>query len=234
MNSQLKLDKILNSRKKFTIFSLIYPAISGLYEDVEMLRIDLAEFAYLYGYKDAKRVKADQFLTHCQNLVTEDQLIIVDLPLSIIYSSSQNDLSKIIDFYQKSQTDILAINLEQDIADLVRKITDAGLPVIAYSVNAYPEKEIDFDQLIHNFKDMEAAGASTIILENYSPRYVNEIVSQLTIPVIADVKSKAQGFYAQFSQVFGLKSQQTEHIHQYLNLKDMIKQGIKDCVFDNQ
>jgi ketopantoate hydroxymethyltransferase len=203
-----------------------------LYTKVDIIRLDLNETAFLYNYKDAERISEVDIFSITRNIGLKQGFLAIDVPLNTIYQNGSDNPTGLINFYQKSNADILVINHSYNPLELIKKINTVNIPVIINSVNRQNERDIELDKVIHSFKDYEDYGVLCIILENYTARVVNELKNQLEIPLAADIHCKVNGYYAKFSTVFALsKTEKQDNI--YLNLYQMIDQGIKDCLLNS-
>lgn len=225
------LTRTKQNREKLLIFSIPNSCYSKLYKDLEIVRFDIDEFAFINGFKDEKRVEENDIIPVVSTI--EAKILIVDVPLYTIYSGDSFDLGKIVDYYRNTRADILALNIDYVAAHLLKRLTDIDIPVIVYSRNKKREKELDIENLLHNFKEVEANKALLLILENYPPKFINEMNKSLSIPIVTDIRAKTDGFYAKFTSVFGLKEDDSEHSPRYLNIMELLKEGIKDCTVDN-
>ncbi len=228
-------------KEKIFIFSFINNLILDLYKkfNIDVFRFDLNEFAGLYGYKDVNRISKNEILPLIKeiNIKKENnfsKLIAVDLPLTDIYGEDNFSLQKTIDFYNKSLADLLVLNIDHNILGLTGKLSKMKIPVIIYSNNNFKTENNDYFELMHaKLVESESQGAVMILVENYPQSFVLNLKNSLLIPVISNVKSnnKVDGYYAKFSSVFGLIQNDGA---KYLNLSDLINDGINDYIGDNK
>jgi len=225
------------SKGKTIIFSFINNLIINLFENenIDILRFDIRDFSYLYHFKDINRISADDILPLLKysmeslKLNNQKKLLAVDLPITEIFYNSSFSLDKIINFYYNSKADFLVINYDYVINDMINKLSKLKIPSIIYCKN--PDTKYN-DKQYNNLLEVESMGALMIILENFSSSFVLKLKNSLIIPVITnDLKLKSDGYYAQFSSVFGFYNDNNK---KYLNLYDLIKDSINDCIIDIQ
>lgn len=229
-------------KEKMFVFSFINNLILDIYKkfNIDIFRFDLMEFASLYGYKDVNRISKNEILPLVKEInIKKDnnfsKLIAVDLPLSDIYGEDNFSLQKTIDFYNKSLADILVLNIDHNILGLTSKLSKMKIPVIIYSNNNFKMENSDYLELMQaRLVESESQGAVMVLVENYPQSFVQNLKGSVQIPVISNVKSsnnKVDGYYAKFSSVFGLIQSDG---NKYLNLSELIHDGINDYIGDNK
>jgi ketopantoate hydroxymethyltransferase len=231
-DKKIKKDKII-------IFSITNHLLLNYYKDnnVDILRFDLEEFSKSFGYKDEEHIIFNDIIPFVKNFRNSNYNInlpiSIDVPLSQIYNDNSYSLEKVITFFNESNADILSINIEYNVLDLIKSLTKIRIPVIIYSKNFQGSDNIGYLKDIHSkLKEAESMGALMIILENYPVSFIQNIKSSILIPIISNEKNNnIDGYYAKFSSVFGLNNDEKSR---YLNLNDLIRDGIKDCVNDNK
>lgn len=189
MNSELlfKLKQKKTKKEKIIIVSYINNILLAVYNnlDIDFIRFDIDEFSKLFGYKDKNRIyDSDIFalLKNIKNAASEsDNLkpVAVDVPLSVIYSHNDYSLEKIINFYNKSNADILAFDIDYNILDIAKNLTNLNIPVVIYSTNQNINDEKSYNQKIYNkLVETESTGALMLILENYPSAFVQKLKIQ--------------------------------------------------------
>ena len=236
-----KLLDVWKSRKakkeKFIVFSFQNKIIIDIYEnhDIDVFRFDLDEFAELYGYKDKSRINASEVISLVRHLGNHNNkenflgLLAVDLPQSLLFENDTYSLKNMLVFYKDTNADILVLDMDYNILELVNKLTKMKIPVIVYSKCKLENK--NYLQDIHNkLMEAESKGALMLIVEGYPSAFVQNLRNSVLIPVITNEKNnKIDGYYARFSDVFGL-NQESEN--RYLNLFELIKDSVNDCIVD--
>jgi ketopantoate hydroxymethyltransferase len=117
---------------------------------------------------------------------------------------------------------------------LTSKLTKMKIPVIIHSNNNFKMENNDYLELMHSkLVESESQGAVMILVDNYPQSFVQNLKGSTQIPVISNVKSnnKVDGYYVRFSSVFGLIENEG---NKYLNLSELIRDGINDYIGDNK
>jgi len=226
-------------KEKIFAFSFINNSILDIYKDfnIDIFRVDLYEFALLYGYKDVNRISQKEILplisqiTSTKNEKKLSKLIAIDLPLMEIFGEEVFSLQKVIDFYNKSRADLLVLNIDHNILPLAGKLSKIKIPTIIYSKNNLKVNSSDYLEGMHSkLIESESQGALMILIEDYPLSFINKLKSSVSIPVISNLKNnKIDGYYARFSTVFGLHESDDS---KYLNLSDLIHDGVDDYIKD--
>lgn len=225
------------NKEKTLVFSFINNLIINLFDNdkLDILRFDIRDFSSLFNYKDIARISADDILPLLKysidalKLNNSKKLLAVDLPITEIYYNSSYSLDKIINYYYNSKADILVINYDHVINDMVNKLSKLKIPVIIFCKNS----EAKFNEKqYNNLLEAESMGALMVILENFTSSFVQKLKNSFIIPVITnDLNLKSDGYYARFTSVFGYINDNNK---KYLNLYDIIKDSINDCISDIQ
>ena len=235
------LKKKRQEKEKITVFSFINDVFLNLYKDfdIDIFRFDINEFADLYGYKDQNRISSNDLLPLIKNTLNiknkknNSKLIAIDLPLTETFGDNNFSLQKAVSFYKNSNADLLVINIDHNILELVNKLTKIKIPVIVYAKNNLSINDKHYLQQMRNkLIEAESMGAVMFIIEDFNITFIQDLRDSVSIPVISNEKAKkTDGFYAKFSSVFGILG---DNKKKYLNLLDLIKDGINDCIIDNK
>jgi|GEM_PF-1355708 len=232
-----RINKKKHDKKKIKIYSFINNFILNIYEDqdIDIFRFDLDEFAKLYGYKDETRVLYTEILPLLKNIKIDKEIsnkfIAIDLPICNSLSNNTYSLDNILNFLKNSNADMLCFNVEYNFSDLIKKLTDLKIPIIAFARNNNIENKNYINNLLNKLIEVESQGALMIILEDFSSKFIQDLKNKVLIPVICNFKEKkSDGIYIKFSSCFGLFP---NYENTFLNLYDVIKEGIKDSIIDN-
>jgi ketopantoate hydroxymethyltransferase len=217
-------------KEKILMFSFINNFSFDFYlnYNIDILRFDIDEFAYLNGYNDSKKVFKSTILPLLKNLNKNDNIkIAVDLPLEIIIGD--NRLKNILSFYKESNADILVIKLEQNINNLISELERIKIPfIISTETNVTSDNLLKsfFNQLI----ELENCGCSMIVLSGFPNVFIEQLKNSISIPVISsENKSKNDGFYGKYSSIYGFDK---DSKIKYLNMSDLLSEAAKDCIID--
>jgi len=143
-------------------------------------------------------ITLDQMIYHAQAVVngTKRALVVVDMPFGTCSGDTIKSLEAAIRIMKETGADCLKVEGGEEIVDDVKKIINAGIPVIShlglmpqsinkygtYTVRAKDEKEAE--KLINDCLLMESIGACAILLEKIPAQLAAEITRKLRVPVI--------------------------------------------------
>lgn len=143
-------------------------------------------------------ITLDQMIYHARSVVnaTRRALVIVDMPFGTCSGNPLKSLEAAIRIMQETGADALKIEGGKEIQEDVKKIIDAGIPVMShlglmpqsinkygtYTVRARDEKEAA--KLIEDCLLMQQLGAFGILLEKIPASLASKIARQVEIPVI--------------------------------------------------
>jgi 3-methyl-2-oxobutanoate hydroxymethyltransferase len=143
-------------------------------------------------------ITLDQMIYHACAVVngTKRALVVVDMPFGTCSGNPRKSLEAAIRIMKETGADALKVEGGEEIQEDVRKIINAGIPVIShlglmpqsinkygtYTVRAKDEKEAE--KLISDCLLMESIGACAILLEKIPAKLAAEITKKLRVPVI--------------------------------------------------
>lgn len=143
-------------------------------------------------------ITLDQMIYHARSVVnaTQRALVIVDMPFGTCSGNPLKSLDAAIRIMQESGADALKIEGGREIQDDVRKIIDAGIPVMSHlglmpqSINKYgtytvrAKSEQEAQKLIDDCLLMQEIGVFGILLEKIPATLASDVSSKLDIPTI--------------------------------------------------
>ena len=143
-------------------------------------------------------ITLDQMIYHARSVVngTKRALVIVDMPFGTCSGNPLKSLEAAIRIMQETGADALKVEGGMEIQDDVKKIIDAGIPVMSHlglmpqSINKYgtytvrAKEEKEAQKLIDDCLLMEELGAFGILLEKIPATLAAKIAALVSIPII--------------------------------------------------
>lgn len=140
----------------------------------------------------------DQMIYHAKSVVNAAKraLVIVDMPFGTCSGNPIKSLEAAIRIMKETGADALKIEGGKEIKEDVKKIIDAGIPVMSHlglmpqSINKYgtytvrAKEEKEAQKLIDDCLLMEELGCFGIVLEKIPATLAAEITSKVNIPTI--------------------------------------------------
>lgn len=202
-------------------------------------------------------ITLDQMIYHAKSVVRGVQraLVVCDMPFGTYQVNPTEGVTNAIKIMKASHCDALKLEGGVEIIDTVKKILDAGIPVMGhlgltpqsinkfgtYSVRAHEEAEAK--KLLEDAHALEEVGCFAIVLEKIPASLAAQVTKELTIPVIGigaggncdgqvlvidDMLGMTQGFSPKFLRRYAdLNTIMTNAIGQYIT-------DVKSCDFPNE
>lgn len=140
----------------------------------------------------------DQMIYHAYSVVngTKRALVVVDMPFGTCSGNPRKSLEAAIRIMKETGADALKIEGGKEIEEDVKKIIDAGIPVMSHlglmpqSINKYgtytvrAKDDEEAQKLIDDCLLMEKLGAFAIVLEKIPAKLAAEITQKVSIPII--------------------------------------------------
>lgn len=193
-------------------------------------------------------ITLDQMIYHAKSVVraVKRAIVVVDMPFGTYQVNADEAVKNAIRIMKESHADALKLEGGEEILPSVRKILDAGIPIMGhlglmpqsinkfgtYTVRARDEEEAN--KLINDAKLLQDAGCFAIVLEKIPASLAKKVSETLSIPIIgigaggdvdgqilvcADMLGMSAGFSPRF-------------LRRYANLNDIICDAVGNYVSD--
>lgn len=140
----------------------------------------------------------DQMIYHGASVMraVKRALVVVDMPFGTCSGNPDKSLEAAIRIMKETGADTLKIEGGEEIIEDIRKIINAGIPVMGHlglmpqSINKYgtytvrAKEQKEAEKLMRDALLLEEAGCYAITLEKIPSKLANEITQKLTIPTI--------------------------------------------------
>jgi 3-methyl-2-oxobutanoate hydroxymethyltransferase len=150
------------------------------------------------GYETTLPVTMEEMLHHTKAVVRgrKDAFVVGDMPFMSYQGSIEEGMTNAGRFLKEGGANAVKLEGGGRVLDLVGRLTEAGIPVMAHlgltpqSVNQFGGYRVQgrgdeaAHQLIKDAKDLEAAGAFSLVLEAVPAHVAREVTSTLAIPTI--------------------------------------------------
>ncbi|MFA4180704.1 3-methyl-2-oxobutanoate hydroxymethyltransferase [Xylanibacter rodentium] len=188
----------------------------------------------------------DQMIYHARSVVrgVNRALVVCDMPFGSYQTGDTDGVKNAIRIMKESGCDALKLEGGVEILDTVRRILDAGIPVMAHlgltpqSINKFgtyavrAKDEAEAEKLISDAKALDEAGCFGLVLEKVPAILATKVTKEISIPtigigagngtdgqvlVVADMLGMTQGFSPRFLRRYAnLNSIMTEAIGHYI------------------
>lgn len=152
----------------------------------------------MLGYKNTVPVTMDEMLHHTRAVARgiSNALVVADMPFMSYQVSIEQAIANAGRFLKEADADAVKIEGGAIRAELVRALTDNGIPVLGHigltpqSIKTFGSYKIqgklqgDAERLVNDAKTLEKAGAFSIVLECLPAALGKKITQSVKIPTI--------------------------------------------------
>lgn len=200
------------------------------------------------GNETTLPITLDQMIYHGKSVVkaVNRSLVVVDMPFGTCSGNPLESLNAAIRIMKETGADALKIEGGKEIITDIKKIIDAGLPVMGHlglmpqSINKYgtytvrAKEEAEARKLIDDALLLEETGCFAIVLEKIPAELGERVAKQLKIPVIGiGAGGGVDGQVLVIHDMLGIsQSFSPRFLRRYLNLADEIKGAVNSYVQD--
>ena len=238
MNQKIK--KFIKKKNKtklvcLTAYSKNISAILDKFCDLILVGDSLANV--VYGMKNTHNIPLEIMKNHARSvkLGVKKSLIVVDMPKG---SYTNNTLANKNAMYLIKETKCDAIKIESNNKNfhIIKSLTNKKIPVMGH-IGFTPQfkkkfkisgkKESDKKKLINEAKNIEKAGAFSIVLECVSEKVAREITKTLKIPTIGIGSSKyCDGQILVTDDILGLSGFYPKFVKKYVKLDKLVSKAV--------
>ncbi len=200
------------------------------------------------GNETTLPITLDQMIYHGKSVVkaVNRALVVVDMPFGTCSGNPLESLNAAIRIMKETGADALKIEGGKEIITDIKKIIDAGLPVMGHlglmpqSINKYgtytvrAKEEAEAQKLIEDAKLLEEAGCFAIVLEKIPAELGVTVAQTLRIPVIGiGAGGGVDGQVLVIHDMLGIsQSFSPRFLRRYLNLAEEIQGAVNHYVQD--
>ena len=200
------------------------------------------------GNQTTLPITVDQMIYHAKGVVraVNRALVVCDMPFGSYQVNAAEGVSNAIRIMKESGCDALKLEGGVEIIDTVKRILDAGIPVMGHlgltpqSINKFgtyavrAKKESEAEKLVSDAKLLAETGCFAVVLEKVPAQLATRVTSEISVPtigigagngcdgqvlVVADMLGMTQGFSPRF-------------LRRYANLNEVITDAVGHYVND--
>lgn len=193
-------------------------------------------------------ITLDQMIYHGLSVVkaVSRALVVIDMPFGTCSGNPQESLKAAIRIMKETGADALKIEGGKEIIEDIKKIIDAGLPVMGHlglmpqSINKYGTYTVraqDADEANKLFEDaklLQEAGCFGIVLEKIPAHVGAKLATELSIPVIGiGAGNGVDGQVLVMHDMLGItQAFSPRFLRRYANLQETIIQSVGHYISD--
>lgn len=190
----------------------------------------------------------DQMIYHGRSVMNavKRALVVVDMPFGTCSGNPQKSLEAAIRIMKEAGVDALKIEGGKEIIEDIKKIIDAGIPVMGHlglmpqSINKYgtyavrAKEEDEAEKLINDALLLQEVGCYGIVLEKIPADLAKKVTSKLSIPTIGiGAGHHTDGQVLVMHDMLGInKNFSPKFLRRYADLHSIITEAVKNYVRD--
>ena len=209
------------------------------------------------GNQTTLPITLEQMIYHAKSVVrgVERALVVVDMPFGTYQISDIEAVTNAIRIMKVSHADALKLEGGAEILPSIRKIIDAGIPVMGHlgltpqSINKFgtyavrAKEEAEARKLISDAHLLEEAGCFSLVLEKIPAVLAERVAKEVSIPVIGiGAGGGVDGQVLVVADMLGMNNGfSPRFLRRYANLHEVITtavgryiEDVKSCDFPNE
>lgn len=209
------------------------------------------------GNQTTLPITLEQMIYHAKSVVrgVERALVVVDMPFGTYQISDIEAVTNAIRIMKVSHADALKLEGGAEILPSIRKIIDAGIPVMGHlgltpqSINKFgtyavrAKEEAEAQKLISDAHLLEEAGCFSLVLEKIPAVLAERVAKEVSIPVIGiGAGGGVDGQVLVVADMLGMNNGfSPRFLRRYANLHEVITaavgryiEDVKSCDFPNE
>ena len=242
------IKKMKGLGEKITVLTAYDYMISSILDEcgIDIILVGDSLGNVVLGYDTTLPVTMEDMLHHTKAVsrAAQNSLVIGDMPFLSYQISPELALANAGRFLQEAGAQGVKLEGGRESAEIVRKITSAGIPVMAHlgltpqsihqlgGFKVQGKKEDSAHKIIEDAKILEEAGAFSLVLECIPEKLASEITNSLTIPTIGiGAGANCDGQVLVINDMLGIYDRFTpKHVKKYANLNLEIKKAVKTYI----
>ena len=239
MNKKIK--KILLKKNKSKILSLTaysksIASILDKYMDIVLVGDSMA--SVLYGHKNTHKINLENIIQHTRSVKMgiKKSLLVVDMPKGTYknFKSAEKNIKLVI---QKTGCDAIKIESNKKNYRIIEKLTRKKIAVMGHigftpqfkrKFKVEGQSRLEANKLLKEAKQIQNAGAFSIVIECLSPESAKLITKELNIPTIGIGSSKyCDGQILVTDDMLGLSGFYPKFVKKYIYLDRIIAKAVK-------
>ncbi len=193
-------------------------------------------------------ITLDQMIYHGKSVVkaVKRALVVVDMPFGTYQAGEIEAVQNAIKIMKITHADALKLEGGVEILDAVRRILDAGIPIMGHlglmpqSINKYgtytvrAKQDAEAEKLISDAHALEDAGCFALVLEKIPAQLATRVAQELKIPVIGiGAGGGVDGQVLVCNDMLGMTNGfSPRFLRRYADLNGVITDAVKNYIAD--
>ncbi len=246
-NTLLKMKK---SGQKISMLTAYDYSFARIFDSagIDVLLVGDSASNVMAGHETTLPITLDQMIYHASSVIRGAKrcLVVVDLPFGSYQSNGDIALASAIRIMKETGAHAIKLEGGAEIADSVRRIIAAGIPVMAHlgltpqsiykfgTYNVRAKEEEEANKLRSDAKLLEECGCFALVLEKIPATLASEVSSSLQIPTIGIGAGPAcDGQVLVMHDMLGINTEfKPRFLRQYLDMHQQITGAIQQYISD--
>lgn len=246
----LQLTKMKQNKEKISVLTAYDFTMAQIIDNagIDVILVGDSASNTMVGNATTLSITLEQMIFYAKSVVngTKRALVIVDMPFGTCSGNPMRSLEAAIKMMRETGADAIKVEGGSEIKDDVKKIIDAGIPVMAHlglmpqSINKYGtyairgKDEKEAEKLMQDCLLMEELGAFGILLEKIPAKLATEISEKLKIPTIGiGAGSGTDGQVLVIQDVMGMNKEfSPKFLRRYADLHNIMTEATQHYISD--
>ncbi|MEI6092247.1 MAG: 3-methyl-2-oxobutanoate hydroxymethyltransferase [bacterium] len=187
-------------KRKITSITAYDYSMAGIINDtdIDIILVGDSLGNVILGHKDTIAVTLNDMIHHARSVVkgAPDKMVIVDMPFMSISMGLEKSLESVMNVMQQTGAHGVKIEGGKEHLELIKMLKTAGVPVMGHlgltpqsylNLGGYKTQgntEHSANDIFHNAKALEEAGAFAIVLECVNEELAERITTSISLPTI--------------------------------------------------
>ncbi len=242
--------KMKHNREKISMITAYDYSFAGIMDEagIDVILVGDSASNVMAGHETTLPITLDQMIYHAQSVIrgVNRCLVVVDLPFGTYQSNTDIALASAIRIMKESGAHSLKLEGGEEVADSIRKIVQAGIPVMGhlgltpqsiYKFGTYQlraKEEAEANKLRQDALALQEAGCFGIVLEKIPATLAKEVSESLTIPTIGiGAGADCDGQVLVMHDMLGINTEfKPRFLRTYLNLHEQVCNAVKKYISD--
>lgn len=192
-------------------------------------------------------ITIDQMIYHARSVVrgVKRALVVCDMPFGTYQVNATEGVRNAIRIMQETGCDALKLEGGVEIIDTIRKILDAGIPVMGHlgltpqSINKFgtyavrAKEEAEAEKLLSDARALDEVGCFSCVLEKIPATLTQKVVNEVSMPIIGIGGGPADGQVLVIDDMLGKNNDfSPKFLRRYADLHTIMTDAIGNYVSD--
>tara|TARA_B100002051_G_C16720151_1_gene631892 strand:+ start:1302 stop:2081 length:780 start_codon:yes stop_codon:yes gene_type:complete len=238
MKDLIRRKKNKSEKKLVCLTAYSKPIAKVLDRHCDIILVGDSVATAFYGMKDTRSISLGTMIEHAKSVrrSVNKSILVFDMPHHT-YRSSESAKKNVRKVIKKTHCDAIKLESNGKNFNIIKNLVKSGIPVMGhigytpqYKKKFVPQglKKSEEIKLLYEAREIERAGAFSVVLECVAARAAKKITNLISIPTIGIGSSKVcDGQILVTDDLIGLSGFYPKFVKKYLNLENILESTIK-------